>query len=267
MAEVHIRVTHTDENMNKLAKWLISNTFCDILCFEVGKREEKRHFHALCRLTITPSTLRQQIHKVFFEKSYDEKLGVTKKTNIFGTTAMSISKLKKDKITNILYICKGSSLGCFEYFGGIITFEEATAYNRQFWETNQKISDTGEKNQKKKPISWSHKVKEEMLEKFPDDIQKICLWQNHRDDFTGEDWHIQRHQAKEEAEIATRKLFHHFVCCLGADVKKLDRHVSGIFAGILNSYITADAKKCKAYSDRLYDQFFKGEYPQISLGV
>ena len=261
MTEVHIRVTHTDENMNKLAKWLVSNTFCDILCFEVGKKEEKRHFHALCRLTITPSTLRQQIHKVFFEKSYDEKLGVTKKSNIFGTTAMSITKLKKDKITNILYICKGNTLGDFEYFGGIITLEEATAYNRQFWETNQKISDT---EKKKKPISWSHKVKEEMGNIFEDDIQKICLWHNHRDDI---DDRLDRINAREDAELATKKLFHYFVCCLGHEVKKLDRHVSGIFAGILNSYITADAKKCKAYSDRLYDQFFKGEYPQISLGV
>ncbi len=260
MTEVHIRVTHTDENMNKLAKWIISNTFCDILCFEVGKKEEKRHFHALCRLTITPSTLRQQIHKVFFEKSYDEKLGVTKKSNIFGTTAMSITKLKKDKNTNILYICKGTTLGCFEYFGGIITLEEATAYNRQFWETNQKITDTVSK---KKPISFSHKVKQEMLEKYPEDIQNICLWQNRQTDLHG----IEKHNVRERAEVSTKILFHHFVCCLGSDVKKLDRHVSGIFAGILNSYITADAKKCKSYSDRLYSQFFEGEYPQIYLGV
>ncbi len=260
MTEVHIRVTHTDENMNKLAKWLISNTFCDILCFEVGKKEEKRHFHALCRLTITPSTLRQQIHKVFFEKSFDEKLSVTKKINIFGTTSMSITKLKKDKITNILYICKGNTLGNFEYFGGIISLEEATAYNRQFWETNQKIRDP---DKKKKPISWSHKVKEEMLEKYPQDINWICMWQNRQTDLYGQD----RHETRDRAEQATKKLFHHFVCCLGSDVKKLDRHVSGIFAGILNSYITADAKKCKGYSDRLYDQFFKGENPQIYLGV
>ena len=44
MTEVHIRCTHSDENMNKLAKWLVANTFCDIICFEVGKKEEKKTF-------------------------------------------------------------------------------------------------------------------------------------------------------------------------------------------------------------------------------
>lgn len=173
---------------------------------------------------------------------------------------MSISKLKKDKMTNILYICKGSTLGSFEYYGGIITKEEATAYNRQFWETNQKITDT---EKKKKPISFSHKVKEEMKEKFPEDIQKICLWQNRAEHLVG----IDRINAKEAAYESTKILFHYFVCCLGNDVKKLDRHVSGIFAGILNSYITADSKKCKRYADRLFTQFFEGDYPQIYLGV
>lgn len=258
--ELHIRATHTDDLMDRLAKWLIANTFCDILCFEVGKKEEKRHFHALVRINYTASTLRQKIHKVFFEKVYCEKLGITKSQPIFSSTRMSITKLKKDKNTNILYICKGTTLGCFEYFGGIITKEEATAYNRQFWETNQKINDT---EKKKRPISFSHKVKEEMLEKFPDDIQKICIWQNRQ----GYMEHNEKINAREEAEIATKNLFHYFVCCLGKDVKKLDRHVSGIFAGILNSYITADAGKCKKYTDRLYSQFFEGEHPQIYLGV
>lgn len=261
MSEVHIRVTHTDENMTKLAKWLIANTFCDILCFEVGKKEEKKHFHALVRINSTISTLRQQIHKIFFEKSFDEKLRVTKKTNIFQRQHMSLGPLKKDKNTNILYICKGNTLGSLDYFGGIISRDEALAYNRQFWETNQKISDTVKK---KKPISFSHKVKEEMLEKYPEDIQTICMWHNQRDDVLDI---VQRHTLHDNAEVATKKLFHHFVCCLGSEVKKLDRHVSGIFAGILNSYITSDQKKCQKYSDRLYSQFFEGEHPQIYLGV
>jgi hypothetical protein len=103
---------------------------------------------------------------------------------------------------------------------------------------------------------YVRKVKEEMKIKFPEEIKKICIYKK-RDAFM--DTRV-RHQAQEEAAEATRILLNHFCSCLDDDSND-DKHIAGIFAGILNSYIMADSpENTRAYTDRLYEQFCENQY-------
>lgn len=264
---LHIRCSHVNEHMNALAKWLQGNTSCYLLCFETGKRTEKRHFHALVDTlkSNTASTLRQQIHKHFCIKTKDEKFKVIKSSNIFvGQEHLTIRELKKDKNNNLCYIAKGVALGDFEYYGGIHTFEEATAYNKQYWETNeeivkaQKIGGAG--------TTFMEKAKAVLKEKHPDEINDIIAYHRIKNENRWKHSSERQELPEYQLMLAHDEMFATFTEMLGNAVKKIDKQVAGMYSGIINSIITKELSRAelKTYSQTLFKKLFI-DYDNLAL--
>lgn len=253
---LHIRCTHTNENMNLLADWLLQNTYCYLICFETGKREEKRHFHSLVKPlnNTTLSTLRQQIHKKFSIKEKIEGYRAYKLTKIFERCHLSIAKLKKDKNTNLCYISKGESLGVFERYGGKVTFDETTAYNAQYWQNAGEIATA----QSFGKMTFMENAKKQLQEKCKDEIFEIAkYWTRQSEEkmktIQERDYVDNRHMIK-----AHKRMFSEFTKMLGQAVKKIDNQVGGMYAGIINSILTEKytQNELRAYSDSLFDKLF-----------
>jgi len=248
----------------RLAKWLQKESSLHLLCFELGKKTEKRHFHALITTSLSKSRFRQKIHEVFFEKKFIKELSVTKKINLFvGQEQLSIRELKKDRLTNFCYIAKGTTLGVFEYFGGKITLEEATAYNRQYWETNEKIMDA----QSVGKLPFCDKIKQIMMESNPEDIQEISEYWKQQNEENKKTLQKRDHIPSYRMMKAHKNLFNLFCSYLGQAVKKIDTQVAGMYAGVINSILFDKLSKqeLKAYTDELFDKLFRSDGSRVSL--
>jgi len=242
--------------MNALADWLLQNTYCYLICFELGKRHEKRHFHSLVKPlnNQTKSTLRQQIHKKFSIKEKIEGYRAYKQVKVFERCHLSIQDLRKDKNTNLCYIAKGVSLGNFERYGGKVTFDETTAYNAQYWQHHAEIVTA----QSFGKLTFMENAKKQLQEKCKDEIFDIANYWTRTQEEQEKSIQERDYVCNRQMLKAHKRMFSEFTKMLGQAVKKIDNQVAGMYAGIINSILTEKytQNELRAYSDSLFDKLF-----------
>lgn len=274
MPPLHIRCSHTEELMMKLAVWLKANVnILHVICFEEGSKTEKIHFHALVDFDKTDSTLRQQIHKTFFEKTYNEKLSVTKNTPLFrGQEHLSIKPLKKTKRENFRYICKDIVFNKDrnpEILGfcnlSKIDWKTAVVYHDEYWNEHKRLED--EKETVYKKGGFVKVLTSEIKRDYVEECKEIRFFYLSMKPNQYREWSFPNvPQAKEReydayhtrVEKHKRVIFNVLIRTLGECVKKLScREIVPMFDGIINSITCSGKNKNDTmdYTDDLYNKW------------